>query len=90
MSISVNRNTVVVDGPDFDIYDAIELKDALNEFVSKGKKTLNIKLSAAEKVSTPAIQVVLSAFKTFSKCKVDTGDISESVLEDLRLLGVSI
>lgn len=90
MSISVNRNTVRVDGPEFDIYDAIELKDTLDKFVAGGKKSLNLKLSAVERISTPAIQVLLSALKTFAKCKIDTGDMNETVIDDLRLLGVKI
>ena len=90
MSISVNRNTVSVDGPEFDIYDAIELKETLDKFVAGGKKSVSLKLSKVERISTPAIQVVLSALNTFGKCKVDTGDMNESVIDDLRLLGVKI
>ena len=90
MSISVNRNTITVNGPEFDIYDAIELKETLDKFVAKGKKSLNLNLFAVERISTPAIQVVLSAKETFSKCEIDTGDMKESVIDDLCLLGVEI
>lgn len=90
MPVSVNRNTICVDGPEFDIYDAIELKETLDKFVAGGKKSLSLKLSAVERISTPAIQVVLSAKKTFGKCKIDTGKMKEPVIDDLRLLGVDI
>lgn len=86
MSITIKRNTVVVDVDELDIYAAESLKDALFGLFEKGKKKVTVDLASVSKITTPAIQVLISAGRTFTEFKVSS--ISEPLAVELKRLGV--
>lgn len=87
MSVTIKKNVVVVDVDDLDIYAAGSLKDALSTLQDKGKKKVCVDLSKVGRITTPAIQVLISAGKTFSGFSVTS--ISEPLAVELKRLGVA-
>ena len=88
MSVTIKRNTVVVDVEDLDIYVAGSLKDALFGLSDKGKKKVSVDLTGVNRITTPAIQVLISAGKTFAEFKVSS--VSEQLAVELKRLGVEL
>ncbi|MDT8317659.1 MAG: hypothetical protein RQ824_06675 [bacterium] len=88
MSVTIKRNTVVVDVEDLDIYAAGSLKDALCGLFDKGKRKVSVDLAKVARITTPAIQVLISAGKTFAEFNVTS--ISESLAVELKRLGVEL
>lgn len=88
MSITIKRNVVVVDVEDLDIYAAESLKDALFGLFDKGKKKVSVDLAKVSRITTPAIQVLISAGKTFAEFKVSS--VSEALALELKRLGVKL
>ena len=86
MSISVKKNTVAIEADSLDIYLAVSLKDALFELFEKGKKKVSLDLAAVERISTPGIQVILSAKKTFNEFNILS--LSEQLSSELKKMGV--
>ena len=88
MSVTIKRNVVVVDVEDLDIYAAGSLKDALFGLFDKGKRKVSVDLAKVNRVTTPAIQVLISAGRTFAEFKVNS--VSEPLAIELKRLGVEI
>ena len=88
MSVTIKRNTVIVDVEDLDIYAAGSLKDALFDLLDKGKKKVSVDLAKVNRITTPAIQVLISAGKTFAEFNVSS--VSESLAVELKRLGVEL
>ena len=86
MSVTIKRNVVVVDVEDLDIYAAGSLKDALFGLLEKGKKKVSVDLARVNRITTPAIQVLISAGRTFTEFKVSS--VSEPLAVELKRLGV--
>lgn len=89
MSISVNKNNIIVDEEELDIYTALELKDVLQGFLEKGMDNIRLDLSKVGSLSTPAAQVMLSAFLSFKKLDI-VGELRQSLNEDLRSIGIEL
>ena len=88
MSVTIKKNCVVVDVEDLDIYAAGSLKDALSGLFEKGKKKVSVDLANVSRITTPAIQVLISAGKTFAEFNV--ASISEPLAGELKRLGVEL
>lgn len=88
MSVTIKRNVVVVDMEDLDIYAAGSLKDALFGLFEKGKKKVSVDLVRVNRITTPAIQVLISAGRTFAEFKVNS--VSEELAVELKRLGVEL
>lgn len=88
MSVTIKRNCVVVDVEDLDIYAAGSLKDALSTLFDKGKKKVSVDLAKVSRITTPAIQVLISAGKTFAEFNVTS--INETLAVELKRLGVEL
>ncbi len=88
MSVTIKRNNVIVDVEDLDIYAAGSLKDALFGLFEKGKKKVSVDLAKVNKITTPAIQVLISAGKTFAEFNVTS--VSEPLAVELKRLGVEL
>ncbi len=86
MSVTIKRNIVIVDVEDLDIYAVESLKDALFGLFDKGKKKVSVDLSRVNRITTPAIQVLISAGRTFAEFKVSS--VSEQLAVELKRLGV--
>ena len=86
MGIAIKRNRIEVDEDELDIYAATELSNALKELYDKGKKKVTLDLGKVERVSTPAIQVILSARKSFNEFHLES--LQESVAHELKTLGI--
>jgi anti-anti-sigma regulatory factor len=88
MSVTIKRNTVIVEVEDLDIYAAGSLKDALFGLLDKGKRKVSVDLAKVNRITTPAIQVLISAGKTFAEFNVSS--VSESLAVELKRLGVEL
>ena len=88
MSVTIKRNVVVVDVEDLDIYAAGSLKDALFGLFDKGKRKVSVDLARVNRITTPAIQVLISAGRTFAEFKVSS--VSEPLAGELKRLGVEL
>ncbi len=69
-----------------DLTQAADLKATLEEAIGGGS-TLAIDASAVQRVSTPCLQVLASAFR--SRCAMGLKDASPEFLETVRMLGLS-
>ena len=87
-SIKVSRNCITVNEDDLDIYIALELKDILLDLFEKEKKTITFNLSKVERLSTPGIQAIISATKSFKE--VNFKGLQPSVAKVLERLEVPI
>ncbi|MCK5237704.1 MAG: hypothetical protein KAR06_12070 [Deltaproteobacteria bacterium] len=91
MEMSVNKMSITVKSDKVDIYGALELHKAIKKFFDDGKDSLTISLSKVKTISTPAIQVILSAQKSFKKgLNIKKGTVSKEVKSDFETLGVSL
>ena len=88
MGIAVKKNSVVIDEENLDIYTADRLKETLLELAGKGKKKVVLDMKKVERVTTPALQVILSAKKTFEEVQVKY--LNKVVAEDLERFGVTL
>ena len=88
MGIAVKKNNVVIDEENLDIYTADRLKETLLELVGKGKTKVVLDMKKVERVTTPALQVILSAKKTFEEVQVKS--LNKAVNEDLARFGVTL
>ncbi|MDH4226789.1 MAG: hypothetical protein OEV59_03410 [Deltaproteobacteria bacterium] len=90
MGIKVEENTVIFEGSEIDIYDALDLRNALLELQGKGVTSVNLDLSSVESLSTPAIQVVISAKATFDTLVFSGSGLRPTVQEEFKLMCLSI
>ena len=88
MGIAVKKNSVVIDEENLDIYTADKLKETLLELVGKGSRKVVLDMKKVERLTTPALQVILSAKKTFEEVQVKS--LSKAVAEDLERFGVTL
>ncbi len=88
MGIEIKKNSVVIDEENLDIYTADSLKDVLLELAGKGKKKVVLDMKKVERLTTPALQVILSAKKTFDQVQVKS--LNKAVVEDLERFGVAL
>jgi len=88
MSVTIKRNIVIVDVEDLDIYAAGSLREALSGIFDKGKRKVSVDLAKVTRITTPAIQVLISAGKTFTEFNVTS--ISEPLAVELKRLGVEL
>ena len=86
MSVTIKRNIVIVDVEDLDIYATGSLKDALFGLFDKGKRKVSVDLAKVNRITTPAIQVLISAGRTFAEFKVSS--VSKPLALELKRLGV--
>lgn len=87
-NIKVSRNCVTINEEDLDIYIALELKDILLALFEKDKKKITFNLSKVERLSTPGIEVIVSATKSFKE--VNFKGLQPSVADVLERLEVPI
>lgn len=88
MGIAVKNNKVIVEEEDLDIYLADELKACLLEVIGKKKKKIVLDLGKVGRITTPAIQVILSAKK--STDNIEVKGLSVEIQSELKNLGVNI
>ena len=88
MSITVKRNRAIINEDELDIYTAAEVRDTLVVFIEKGKKKVILDMTNVDRVSASGLQVILSAFKTFSDFRLES--VQPQVREELSRLGVSL
>ena len=88
MSVTIKKNCVVVDVEDLDIYAAGSLKDALSSLFDKGKRKVSVDLAKVSRITTPAVQVLMSAGKTFADFNVVS--INEQLAVEIKRLGVEL
>ncbi len=90
MTFTIHDTSLVIDGPELDIYDAIDLKDALVKLKEEGVETPILDLSKVLSISTPAIQVILSAQKSFKEFKILGEELHSALISDLKLMEVEL
>lgn len=88
MGIVVKRNVLAVEEEDLDIYIAQELKNAFLDLHKKGKKKITLDLENVERITTPAVQVILSARKSFQELKIRNA--GKALTLDLKNIGVEL
>ncbi len=70
MNITVKGKKVTVKEEELDIYTAAEFKETLEALHNDGVKEVVLDLATVGSVSTPAVQVIAAAQKTFKKFSV--------------------
>ena len=88
MNITVKGKKVTVKEEELDIYTVAEFKDTLQALHDDGAKEVVLDLAAVESVSTPAVQVIAAAQKTFKKFSVK--NIQGGVEDSFRHLGMEL
>ncbi|MBE9537169.1 MAG: hypothetical protein IMF07_08315 [Proteobacteria bacterium] len=82
-----SKNKVTVEVDDLDIYVAEELKNKLAEVLKKSPDKAILNLAKVKRISTPALQVILSAGNSFDELNVT--DLCEEIASDLKMIGVA-
>ena len=88
MKITVEGNKVSVNEEELDIYSAVELKDRLLELFENGVREVVLDLGIVERISTPGLQVLLSAKRSFDRMEVE--ELQSCVGDELKMLGVEL
>ncbi|MBI5193568.1 MAG: STAS domain-containing protein [Nitrospirae bacterium] len=88
MNCDVKKNLIIIKQDALDIYDATALKEKITSVSSTVTKSLVIDLGHLEDISTPAIQILISAKKSIEDLKFI--NINESIVKNLILLGSSL
>ncbi|MFQ5901735.1 MAG: STAS domain-containing protein [Thermodesulfobacteriota bacterium] len=86
MEYTLAGDVIKIGQPEIDIYDAVSLKEVLEG--CSDRECITIDMAIVEYLSTPAIQVVISALKTIKGLKIE--GLSNSIKRDLFLLGVEL
>ena len=90
MSISVSENQVVVEGPDLDIYAAMELRNIFVSLLETGTTDVILNINKVSTLSTPAVQGIISASKSFDNFRIEKDSLQLSLLEEFRSLGIDL
>ncbi len=85
MEYTFDKDILKINQDEIDIYDSTTFKEVLEGSVKR--KGITIDLSMVDDMSTPAIQIILSALKTMDALKVK--GVRKDVKRELFLLGVS-
>lgn len=88
MDVKRSKDKITVEVDDLDIYVAEELKTKLDDVLKKSSDKATIDLAKVKRISTPALQVILSARKSFGELNVT--NLCEEVAGDLKFIGVTI
>lgn len=88
MKCDIKENLVIIKQDSLDIYDATALKEKIASVSSAAQKSLVVDLGNLEDITTPAMQVLISAKKSLEGIKFI--NIKESVVNNLILLGSSL
>lgn len=88
MKCDIKENLVIIKQDSLDIYDATALKEKIASVSSTAQKALVVDLGNLEDITTPAIQILISAKKSLDGIKFI--NIKESVVNNLILLGSSL
>lgn len=88
MKCDIKENLVIIKQDSLDIYDATALKEKIVSVSSTVQKSLVVDLGNIEDITTPAIQILISAKKSLEEIKFI--NIKESVVNNLILLGSSL
>ena len=87
VDVKRSKDKVTVEVGDLDIYVAEELKGKLDDVLKKSSEKATINLAKVTRVSTPALQVILSARNSFDELKVS--NLCEEVASDLKMVGIA-
>lgn len=88
MNCDIKENLIIIKQDSLDIYDTTALKEKIVSVSSTAQKSLVVDLGSIEDITTPAIQVLISAKKSLEGIKFI--NIKESVVNNLILLGSSL
>lgn len=88
MEISTNENLVTVETGFLDIYTAELLAEAISNIFETNQEKLVLNMKKVEKISTPALQVILSAVASYDKVAIE--NIHQELAKDIELMGVKI
>lgn len=88
MNILVKGKKVTIKEDELDIYTVAEFKETLKVLGDDGTKDVVLDLAAVESISTPAVQVIIAAQKTFKKLTVK--NIQPGVKNCFRLIRVEL
>lgn len=88
MDIKKKGNTIILGETDLDIYLAEPLMAEILDMFNKKKKNIVLDMGKVERVTTPVIQIILSAQRSFNSFKLKA--VSNSVGDDLVKFGVKI
>ena len=86
MGLVAKKNVLLVEESDLDIYIAGDLKKILIDMLDKGSKKVTIDMKQVERVTTPALQVILGARKSFAELKLKS--LGDSLKEELKKMGI--
>lgn len=87
MDVKRSKNKVTVEVDDLDIYVAEELKGKLDDVLKKSSDKATIDLGKVTRISTPALQVILSAKNSFNELNVTK--LSKDLVDDLNMVGIT-
>lgn len=82
------KSTMTLRENDLDIYASIELKKTLMEKHAMGINQITLNFKNVERISTPALQVLISAKKTFEK--IAYVSVNDDVKEEVLMLGLTL
>ena len=85
MEYTLDKDILKINQDEIDSYDSTFFKEVLEKSVKR--KNITIDLSKVDDLSTPAIQIILSALKTMNGLKLK--GVKKEVKRELFLLGVS-
>ena len=88
MNFEIKDNLIIIKQDSLDIYDAPVLKEKIAAAASADNRTVVLDLQNVGDMSTPAIQVLIAAKKSFEGLKIL--NIKESVVNNLILLNSSL
>ena len=88
MNCEIKDTLIIIKQDSLDIYDAPVLKEKITTVAYGDKRTVVLDLRDVEDISTPAIQVLIAAKKSFEGLKIL--NIKESVVNNLILLNSSL
>lgn len=88
MNCDIKDNLIIIKQDTLDIYDATALKEKIASVSSTANKSLVVDLGNLEDITTPAVQILISAKKYLKGIRFI--NIKESVVNNLILLGTSL
>lgn len=88
MKYEIIENKILVLQDELDIYDAPYLRENITSTAKTNNNSVVLDLHHVESISTPIIQILLSAGKTLSDFKVM--NINDSVMRNLTIFGFSL
>lgn len=87
MDMTIENEIVKIEADELDIYTVAELKESFEGFLGDGMEEITLDFGMVERISTPALQVLVSAEKSFDS--FDMTNLQPDVIAAFAQLGIN-